>query len=291
MTPDVARLFNRASGAYDAHAALQSEVRDNLLQRLTLTRLQPRVILDAGAGTGHASIALKRRYPDAKVFALDISAGMLTQAQRQQGLWRKFLRVRGDAQQLPFAAGSVDLVFSNLLLQCCDPDTVLREFQRVLRPGGLLSLTSLGPDTLRELRSAGAQVDAREHIQLFIDMHDLGDAIIRAGFTAPVLDTERYTLQYSNLTALLSDVRFIGANTRCESARRGLIGRSRLHALERAYEPLRSAGRLPASYEVVFANAWANAGRTLQGSDEANVSLAEVSAALRRAAKGSARPP
>jgi malonyl-CoA O-methyltransferase len=300
MHRNVVRAFNRASRRYDADAVLQADVRETLLARLALARLEPATILDAGAGTGHASKALRRRYPKARVIALDIAAGMLKQAARQQSLFRKFDRIRADAAKLPFADGSVDLIFSNLMLQWCDPDAVLTEFRRVLSPGGCLTLTSYGPDTLRELRSAWAAVDDRPHVNLFIDMHDLGDALVRAGFAAPVLDVERYTLNYADVPALIRDLKSIGANTLLPAGGRGLTGRGKFSAMQSAYEPFRKDGRLPASYEVVFANAWAPSRTARPGGEatpgegsprETRVSVEALSAELRKktAARDSAR--
>jgi len=185
-----------------------------------------------------------------------------------------------------------------LMLQWCDPDPVLAEFRRVLSPGGCLTLTSYGPDTLRELRTAWAAVEVRPHVNLFIDMHDLGDALVRAGFAAPVLDVERYTLNYADVPALLRDLKSIGANTLLSGSGRGLTGRGKFHAMQHAYERFRKDDRLPASYEVVFANAWAptKSARPGEGSPrdtspgETRVSLEALSAELRKSKTGR-RPP
>ena len=305
MRGRIGRAFDRASRGYDSAAVLQTDVRDILLQRLAIARLEPATILDAGSGTGHASLKLKHRYPKARVVALDIAHQMLREAGRRQRFRRRFDRVRADAARLPFQDRTFDLVFSNLLLSWCDPDDVLREFRRVLRPGGLLTLSSYGPDTLRELRTAWSGVDDAAHVNLFIDMHDLGDACVRAGFAAPVLDVERYTLAYADVPALIRDLRAVGANTLIGPAgeagtdavvRRGLTGRRKFAAMQSAYEGLRREARLPASYEIVFANAWtpADAGgqrKTTGGtSADVHVSLEELSAELKaRAARGGDR--
>ncbi len=276
------RAFSRASAGFDSAAVLQTEVRGVLLQRLELARLQPRVVLDAGAGTAHASRSLKQRYPKARVIALDSAHGMLLQARRQQKWLRRFERVCADAAQLPLADASVDLVFSNLMLPWNPPDGVLGELRRVLRPGGLLTLSSCGPDSLRELRSAWAAVDDEAHVHPFIDMHDLGDALVRAGFNAPVLDVERYTLTYTDVRALLLDLRANGATNTLAQRRRGCTARKPLADMQRAYEPLRVQGRVPATVEIVFANAWAPEGARRGGEPvETNVSLAELTAELR----------
>jgi malonyl-CoA O-methyltransferase len=252
----VRRSFDRAAATYDTAAVLQAQVRDTLLTRLELTALAPRVVVDAGAGTGHASRALIRRYPKALVIACDSSRPMLQAAGRRQSWLRRFARLCADAAHLPLAEGSVDLILSNLMLQWCDPDAVFAEFRRVLAPHGLLSFTTLGPDTLLELRSSWGRVDSLTHVNQFTDMHDIGDALVRAGFASPVLDVERYTLSYPNVRRIAADLKETGAHNATMGRPRGLTGRRRFAALETAYEAFRREGRLPATYEVVFGHAW-----------------------------------
>ena len=272
----VRRSFDRAAKTYDAAAVLHTEVRDNLLQRLQLTSLTPAVVLDAGAGTGHASRALKRTYPKAQVIALDSSFNMLLEAGRRQSwLRRPFARVCADAELLPLADGSVDLIVSNLMLQWCRPDAVFAEFRRVLKPHGLLSFSAFGPDTLRELRSAWAAVDSHTHVHQFIDMHDLGDALVRSGFAAPVLDVERFTLQYLDVSKVAADLKATGAHNASAGRAKGLTTGRKFAAMRAAYEPFRQDGRLPATYEVVFAHAWVPAGSRRTG-DGTSVSLEEI---------------
>ncbi len=281
-TPWVRRAFDRTSSTYDAAAVLQADVRANLLARLDLMALSPRVVVDAGTGTGHACRALIRRYPKALVIALDASQGMLRAARRQQFWLRRFARVCADAERLPLADGSVDLILSNLMLQWCHPDSAFAEFRRVLAPQGLLSFTTLGPDTLRELRSAWKEVDSHTHVHRFIDMHDIGDALVRGGFAAPVLDVERYTLTYQDVRRVAADLKATGAHNATMGRARGLTGRRKFAALEAAYEAFRQDGRLPATYEVVFAHAWApGAAARRAGQAGATVSLDEVRQQLR----------
>jgi malonyl-CoA O-methyltransferase len=238
--------------------------------------------LDAGAGTGHASRALKRRYPKALVVALDSSRGMLAAAARQRSWLRPFERVCADAELLPLGDGSVDLVLSNLMLQWCNPDAVFAEFRRVLKPNGLLSFSAFGPDTLRELRAAWREVDSHSHVHRFIDMHDLGDALVRSGFSAPVLDVERFTLSYLDVRKVAADLKATGAHNATAGRAKGLTSPGKFAGMEAAYESFRQDGRLPATYEVVFAHAWvpAQAARR-SGADESSVSLEEIKRELR----------
>jgi malonyl-CoA O-methyltransferase len=252
----VRRSFERAAATYDAAAAVQGEIRDRLLERLDIVKLQPQVVLDLGAGTGRATRELRRRYA-AQVIAFDVSAAMLRQAGQQQAFLKRFQRVQGDAHRLPFRTGSVDLIFSNLLLEWChDPDQVFREMRRLLRPGGLLTFTTLGPDTLRELRESWRTVDTHTHVHRFIDMHDLGDALVRAGYAEPVMDVERLTVTYPDLAALIQELKATGSSNRAAGASSGLTGRSRWSRFETAGAGLLRNGVIPASVEVVYGQAW-----------------------------------
>jgi malonyl-CoA O-methyltransferase len=263
---DAWRAFSRASAVYDAAAVLQAAVRAELLGRLDVVRTEPRVVLDLGCGTAHSTRALEKRFPRARVIAMDAAHGMLVAARAQQRWWRRFPRVQADAAALPLASASVDLLFSNLMLQWCpDLDRVFAEFQRVLRPDGLLHFTTFGPDTLCELRAAFAAVDDRDHVNAFADMHEIGEGLVRAGFAAPVLDVDRHLLTYPDALELMRDLKAIGANQVVGARQRGLTGRGRIAAMQRAYEAERRDGRLPATYEVVYGHAWR--GQARQRSD------------------------
>ena len=254
----VRRSFGRAATTYDASAGLQQRVRDELLERLDLVRIQPAAVLDLGTGTGHAALALKRRYPKSLVVGLDLAESMLREAGRRQSLLRRFRRVCADAAGLPFRSASFDIVFSNLMLQWCDePDRVFTECRRVLRPGGLLTFASFGPDTLHELRHAWSAADDRVHVSRFIDMHDLGDALLRAGLAEPVMDVERHVMTYAEVRNLMLDLKAIGAHNASAGRPRGLTGKAAFARMTAAYEGFRCDGKLPATYEVVYGHAWA----------------------------------
>ena len=276
---EVRRAFDRAAATYDAAAELQRRVRDELLSRLDYVKLEPAAVLDLGAGTGHAALALKRRYPASTVLAVDLAESMLREARRRQTLFRRFQRVCADAAALPLRSASVELVFSSLMLQWCDvPDGVFAECRRVLRPGGLLSFTTFGPDTLVELRRAWAAADDGVHVSRFLDMHDVGDALVRAGFAEPVMDVDRVTLTYAEVRDLMRDLKAIGAHNAASGRRRGLTGRSTFARVVDAYERERRDGRLPATYEVVYGHAWAPAvdGRRADSSGEVRVPIHSI---------------
>lgn len=255
--------FERAAPGYDAAAVLQREVGERMLSRLDYVRQQPARILDAGCGTGVATAALQARYPAAALYALDLALAMATRARARSG-WLQRLRGRAahalcaDIEQLPLRAKSVDLLWSNLALQWVnEPLHAFTEFRRVLAPGGLLMFSTFGPDTLKELRAAYAESDRHTHVNRFIDMHDLGDQLLAAGFAEPVMDMECLTLTYADVRSLMRDLKAIGAHNVTQGRPQGMSARATLAAVERNYERWRHDGRLPATFEVIYGHAWA----------------------------------
>lgn len=250
--------FNQAAGTYEAAASLQKYVGEQLLERLEMIKLAPAAILDLGSGPGQFARALAKKYTAAKIVQLDIAEKMLRLSRRQAS--RFFSRqqyICADADTLPLATNSIDLVFSNLMLQWSqDPDALLNDLTRIIRPDGLFVFSSLGPDTLRELRESWAAVDEPIHVNTFIDMHDLGDALVRAGFSDPVMEVEVVTLSYSSLDNLLNDLKGLGAHNVNSNRRRSLTGKNRYRAMHAEYEKKRQADRLPATYEVIYGHAW-----------------------------------
>lgn len=255
--------FQRAAADYDRHAFLQQEVARRLDDHFEGLRIAPEQILDAGCGTGFGAALLRARFPQARLLAMDVAPGMTLRARQRltPGGWRAWLpsgwrAARCDAlcaafEQIPLRARSVDLIWSSLTLQWTDGPRAFAEAHRVLKPGGLILFATLGPDTLHELRAAGAGVND------FVDMHDVGDALVAAGFVSPVMEMERLTLTYADLRGLLRDIKGIGARTVLRERRAGLMGKQAWARLESAYEAFRRDGRLPATYEVVYGHAWA----------------------------------
>lgn len=253
----VAANFGRAATTYEQHARLQGEVRAELLERLE--QLQPEAptrIVDLGCGTGLGSRALKQRYKQAEVLALDLAAPMLRQARRQRSWWRPFRLLQADVRQLPLVDASVDLMISSLCLQWCDDlPAVFTEWSRVLKPGGLLLFASFGLDTLHELRTAFAAVDARPHLLSFPHIQQIGDAMQRAGLVNPVLDRDLHQRPVGELRELLAELKGLGANNALSERGRGLMGKDRWRALQASYESQRRDGRLPVSWEVIYGQA------------------------------------
>ncbi len=260
--------FEHAAHSYDQAAVLQREVNQRMLERLDWVKLDPHWVLDAGAGTGVGARALASRYPKARVLGLDIAQTMLQVARDAEPWWKRSLSfltgnvpqyVGGDISRLPLKTSSVNLLWSNLALQWCDDlQSTFSEFQRVLAPGGLLMFSTFGPDTLRELRLAFSGIDGYTHVNRFVDMHDIGDQLLYAGFSTPVMDMDMMTLTYPDVTSLLRELKAIGAHNVTSGRGHGLMGKRKWNAMLQHYELLRMDGRLPATFEVVYGHAWVN---------------------------------
>jgi malonyl-CoA O-methyltransferase len=264
-TLDKARVrasFDRAAQSYDAAALLQAEVRARMMSRLDFIKVNPSVILDAGCGTGHAARALAARYSGSHVLKLDLALGMLKQSATTLPWWQRFVHrsrhaICADIEQLPLANASLDMIWSSLAIQWCnDLDAAFSGMSRVLRPDGLLMFSTFGPDTLKELRVATAVDADHVHVSRFIDMHDIGDALVRNGFTAPVLDVEHFVLTYDDVLGVMRDLKAIGAHNASQGRRRGLEGKGFLQKMAERYEQFRDNEKLPATFEVIYGHAW-----------------------------------
>lgn len=258
--PWVQRSFDRAADSYDEAAVLQREVADRLVARLDILKMAPSVVLDLGAGTGYPTKLLRQRYRKSRLLALDLAHGMLRRARKRFLPWQRPQLAVADAEALPLRKDSVDLAVSNLTLQWCeDVEAVFRHLHRCLRPGGALLFTTFGPDTLRELRQSWAAVDAASHVNRFMDMHDLGDAMVHGGLAEPVMDVEYIELTYADPMDLLRDIKAWGAHNVNADRARGMTGRRQLRDMLAYYRQHFAGddGRVRATFEVVYGHAWA----------------------------------
>ncbi|QQC62664.1 methyltransferase domain-containing protein [Paraburkholderia ginsengisoli] len=281
------RIFDRRAASFGEVAFLPREIAQRMRERLDYIKVAPSSVLDAGCGAGEDIPALRERFPEAPVFGSDLSHGMLTRALHHDAgdtSWRRFLPAslgkalgargprfaQADFSALPFAGGAFEFIWSNLALHWHSrPDLVFPEWQRVLKVNGLLMFSTLGPDTLKELRGAYAEVEAahgvasRKHVIDFVDMHDLGDMLVESGFEIPVMDQEVLTITYKSPESLLADVRRWGAYPFEREAASGATAR-RLHkALLAALEARRRAdGTIALTFEVIYGHAWKAVPRT-----------------------------
>jgi malonyl-CoA O-methyltransferase len=289
------RNFSRAAATFAQGDALHREIASRMLERLGYIKIDPARVLDLGSATGSALPGLQARYPKAQLTALDIArpmlaaaAGALAGAKPASTPWHARLAaalgkkaalpaVQADMAQLPFKSNALDLVWSNLALHWLDdPAPAIREAQRTLAVDGLFMFSTLGPDTLMELREAFAAAGLTPaqkgawHVKRFIDLHDIGDVLVGAGFTTPVMDMEKITLTYETLDGLFADLRASGSVNAMAGRGRGLLGRETLARVRDAYESWRGKrgdARLPATFEVIYGHAWKGQPRRTAGGD------------------------
>jgi malonyl-CoA O-methyltransferase len=248
---DVAASFSRAANTYDSVAHLQRDVGDQLLKKLPGNDFQADVILDLGCGTGYFAPELKARFPEADYIGVDIAPGMVSYARERHEPDGKWLV--GDAENLPLAPASVDLVFSSLAIQwCARPELILAELQRILRPGGKCVFTSLGPATLQELRAAWASVDDHAHVNTFLPSTQLHCAARSIPALSLDLSIKNVVLSYQKVRDLLDELKILGAHNMNQGRPQGLTSRRSLQGMLAAYEGRREDGVLPATYEVFF---------------------------------------
>ncbi len=247
----IALSFSRAAPRYDSVAALQRDVGERLLSSIANANKGLMTLLDLGCGTGYFHPALLERYPGAVYVGLDLAQGMLSWARERHtegAVW-----VAGDAEALPLASGSVNVVFSSLAFQWCyRPDLLFAELGRVLAPGGRCFFSSLGPATLQELRQSWAAADGGQHVNDFLSPETLQAAADTTAGVHLTLRSERIVLRYNKATELLHELKTLGAHNMNSKRPAGLTGRQRLAAMVQAYEAWREPAGLPATYDVIY---------------------------------------
>ncbi len=277
----VRRLF-AAPARVAGSQFLRREIAGRMFERLSLIKSDPTRVLDAGCGEGDDLLALRQHFPRAALVGLDAAAAMLREAQQREarswsGMQRLMRALRAGSQRaadpsallcadfakLPLASNAMDMVWSNLALHWHpQPHHVLAEWARVLRVDGLLMFCCFGPDTLKELRELPSPDGHPARVLPFVDLHDYGDMLVRAGFASPVMDMEKLNITYSSAEKLISEVRALGGNP-LESRPRGLMSRARWQALLQALARHPGPdGKLSLTIEVIYGHAFRGRPRT-----------------------------
>lgn len=263
---DVQRRFDRASGEFDSADFVHRLTFDELLQRLSPVVIEPRRVLDLGCATGAGSKQLARHYRRSRVIGLDASFAMLQQLEKGRSLLAKPSALQGDACRMPLQDGSIDLVFANMLLPWIDDyATCLSEIARVLRKDGVFAFATFGPDSLAEIREAWHAIDDDWHVNAYPDMHDIGDALVRAGLRDPVLDVDYLTVTYRDTDALYRDLTNAAARNCLRGRRRTMTGKKRFRAMNELLAGRMVDNVLSLRLELVYGHAWGSGPRPTAG--------------------------
>jgi malonyl-CoA O-methyltransferase len=196
---------------------------------------------------------------------------MLLQRKRRRLWFTRTSSVQADAVSLPFADATFDVVFANQLLPWVnDQAAVFAEISRVLQKGGVLAFATLGPDSLRQLTHAWGQVDGhapvnQAHVHRFADMHDIGDALVRAGLADPVLDVDRLTVKYPDARKMFRDLTLSGSRNALAGRRRGLLGKQQFKALVAALSEATPGAGIEIELEFVYGHCWSTGPRNEPG--------------------------
>lgn len=270
---EIFKAFGRQAGEYEKAAVIQREIANRLFERLIYLKMQPRVVLDLGCGTGYLTEQLKTFYPDALVIGLDHVALMLNQAclKPVPAVW-----LQADMTALPFQDASIDLVLANQVIHWApDLNALFHEIQRVLCANGCFMFSTLGPDTFAELEYAFSKADDYAHVHPFMDMHDIGDALLAQYFLDPVVDREDVVVHYPDLKTLLYSLKSQGIRNIHPRRSTGLMGKQAWQRFKAAYEErcMTQAGKAKLTYEVLYGQAWKGSRHAGREGVEAWVSL------------------
>lgn len=261
---DIRRRFEKAAASFDSADFVHAVTREGLFARLSPLVIDATRVLDLGSATGSAGAQLRKRFGGAHIVSLDISHNMLSNSRRKRSRF-SFSRtsfVQANASDLPFGDHGIDVVFSNLLLPFIDkPELVFAEVARVLRKGGLFAFATLGPDSLLEISRAWSHVDDHAHVNRFLDMHDVGDALLRSGLRDPVLDVDRLSVQYSDATRLFADLTRVGARNVLQQRNRSLVGKRRFNKMLDALAAAPGDGTIKLDLELVYGHCWGGGAR------------------------------
>lgn len=258
------RSFEKAAQTYDSANFLHKEIADRLLSRMDYVKIRPEKIIDLGCRTGYASNQLAGHYKNSSIIAIDIAHAMTVKTRGERVWWKRHLPILdnnpvrvvcADIEQLPIADNSIDLAWSNLTLHWYDLNKSIASIHRALKVEGLFTFTTLGPDTLKELRQAFGD-DDYVHVNQFVDMHDIGDTLVHAGFADPVMDMEILTITFDSLSTIVSDLKALGVNNKLNGRSRGLFSSAKWKRVEENYESCRKDGKLPVTIEVIYGHAW-----------------------------------
>lgn len=246
----IAQSFSRAAHTYDNAAHLQREIGDHLFTLIPILS-EVNTVVDLGCGTGFFTQVLSDKFPRSQIIGLDIANGMLDFAQTQYH--GSIQWVCADAEALPFSDNSVNLIFSSLAIQWCENlQRTLKEIKRVLQPGGIAVMSTLGSQTLAELKQSWEVVDVQPHVNQFLTCDEIKNAIQEMQFYTQHITSQHKVLKYSSPIELMRELKELGAHEVTQKQSSGLMGKKRFQSFLKAYQAFKKEIFFPATYEVIY---------------------------------------
>lgn len=253
----ISKWFDKIAKNYDAFSVLQQSVASMLIERLLPMQVSPKKIIDVGCATGFGLLLLEDKFKETDVLGLDISKKMLHYAQKRGKWLRKRQVMCADANDMPIHSASVDMIFCNLLFPYIhDCRKILKEILRILRPGGLLVFSSLGPDSLQEIRRSWANIDDDPHVKTFLDIHDVGDSLLAEGFVEPILEIENFQFNFSDTQKMFAELRGLGFRNEDSQRFSFLTSKRRWQRFLEQLLLLKQNQKIPLTFEIILAHAW-----------------------------------
>ena len=249
----IAESFDNKSSSYDKYSVVQQEVANRLMDRIKYLKCNPSNILDIGSGTGYLTKNLQSYFPKANIFCLDISEKMSIQCKSKNP---KSHIICGDAELLPLKPSSIDLVISSFTFQWCkDLERIFSDVKRLLTDNGIFIFSTVGPDTLIELKNIFKNIDNEQHVNNFLDMHIFGDLLLALNFFDPVMDVERLTIKYKSFGGLLKALRCTGSNIVISDDKQPSEVKT-ISKMKQVYKEIAKNDFFSVTYEVIYAIAW-----------------------------------
>ncbi|MBT8448272.1 MAG: methyltransferase domain-containing protein [Gammaproteobacteria bacterium] len=251
------RQIRRHNDTYGSYSDVKHLLAQRLLERFDLVQLAPDTILDLACADGFSTIKLEERFNKCRVLGLDISPQQLATAKQDTGWFKKRRYVCGLETEIPLQTASMDCIYSNLLPSwLAHPLDIFTSCKRVIKDNGLILFSTLGPDSFKELQKAWQRVDPGfAHSHQFVDMHDIGDALSRSGFSGIVMESEPLVIEYDSASEMHQDLIKTGHANLNPERRKTLLGKGRYQSYIEALT--RSQGKINCTIEVVYGHAWA----------------------------------
>jgi len=270
----IERRFDNCAQSFSDFDFVHRYCRKDLIDRLAPIKITPQQAVDLGSALGAGAKFLEKNYPSCQITNLDISRTMLLSSINNRKALRHINQIQASAELLPFKSDSIDLIFSNLLMPWINNlSFFLYEIKRVLSKNGLFIFSTLGPDSFANVKTAWSKIDNFEHINKFIDMHIIGDQLLNAGLSDPILDSDRLIIKYEDINAFFKDITASGSRNCLRNRNHGLTGKNKFNSFKEYLEKLKNNNCFNIELELIYGHAWSGAAQTTPNEYSVDISM------------------